>query len=254
MMTNQTFAKLAEMRLNAMDVELRRQMELPAMDALAFEERFGLLVEAEWLNRYNAKIGRLLKVAKLRCPSACLEDMDFAAERNLDKALIARLSDMSWIADCRNLLITGPCGVGKTWVASAFGNAACRLGKSVATYRVSRLLDSLRMARADGTWGKLLAAIKKSELLILDDFGLDRLDATQSRDLMEIAEDREHKGAIIITAQLPVVEWHEVFDDKTIADATLDRLLHGSYRIELRGPSRRAKRQSEKPDCGVDHD
>jgi DNA replication protein DnaC len=254
MMTNQTLAKLTEMRLNAMEAEFRRQMELPAMDALAFDERFGLVVEAEWLSRYNAKIGRLLKAAKLRCPSACLEDIDFAAERNLDKAIVARMSDMSWIADCRNLLITGPCGVGKTWIASAFGNAACRLGKSVSTYRVSRLLDSLRMARADGTWGKLLAALKKPELLILDDFGLDRLDATQSRDLMEIAEDREHKGAIIITAQLPVMEWHEVFDDKTIADATLDRLVHGSYRFELRGPSRRARRQSANPECEVNHD
>ncbi|MCL2853978.1 MAG: IS21-like element helper ATPase IstB [Defluviitaleaceae bacterium] len=241
MMTNQTLSKLAEMRLNTMGEELVRQMELPAMAALSFEERFGLVVDAEWRSRYNAKIDRLLKSAKLRCSSACLEDIDFSAERNLDKALVARLSDMSWIADYRNLLITGPCGVGKTWIASAFGNAACRLGKRVATYRVSRLLDNLRMARSDGSWGKLLATIKKLDILILDDFGLDRLDATHSRDLMEIAEDRENSGVMIITAQLPVIEWHEVFDDKTVADATLDRIVHGSYRIELRGPSRRAR-------------
>lgn len=258
MMTNQTLSKLSEMRLGAMESEFRRQMELPAMDALTFEERFGLVVESEWLSRYNAKIGRLLKDAKLRCPSACLEDIDFSAERNLNRALIARLSDMAWLADCRNLLITGPCGVGKTWVASAFGNAACRLGKRVATYRVSRLLDSLRLSRADGTWGKLLAAIKKPDLLILDDFGLDRLDASQCRDLMEIAEDRENTGAMIITAQLPVMEWHDVFDDKTVADATLDRIIHGSYRFELRGPSWRARLPavipgSEDPDCGVKH-
>jgi DNA replication protein DnaC len=241
MMINQTLSKLTEMRLSSMEDEFIRQMELPAMSALPFEERFGLMVEAEWRHRYNAKIERLLKAAKLRCSSACLEDIDFTAERNLDKALIARLSDMTWIAENRNLLITGPCGVGKTWIASAFGNAACRLGKRVATYRVSRLLDNLRMARSDGTWGKLLAAIKKPDLLILDDFGLDRLDATHSRDLMEIAEDRENSGVMIITAQLPVLEWHEVFDDKTVADATLDRIVHGSYRIELRGPSRRAR-------------
>jgi len=241
MMVNQTISQLKEMRLGVMGDEFIRQMELPAMTALPFEERFGLVVEAEWRNRYNVRIDRLLKAAKLRCPSACLEDIDFAAERNLDKSLIARMSDMSWLVDKRNLLITGPCGVGKTWIASAFGNAACRLGKRVATYRVSRLLDNLRMARADGTWGKLLTAIKKPDILILDDFGLDRLDATHSRDLMEIAEDRENIGVMIITAQLPVVEWHEVFDDKTVADATLDRIIHGSYRIELRGPSRRAK-------------
>jgi len=241
MMINQTISKLSEMRLDSMGDEFIRQMELPAMSALPFEERFGLMVEAEWRHRHNAKIERLLKAAKLRCSSACLEDIDFTAERNLDKVLIARLSDMTWIAENRNLLITGPCGVGKTWIASAFGNAACRLGKRVVTYRVSRLLDNLRMARADGTWGKLLSAIKKPDILILDDFGLDRLDATHSRDLMEIAEDRENSGVMIITAQLPVLEWHEVFDDKTVADATLDRVVHGSYRIELRGPSRRAR-------------
>ena len=241
MMANQTLLKLTEMRLHTMGDEFVRQMELPAMSALSFDERFGLVVEAEWLHRHNSKIERLLRAAKLRCPSACLENIDFISERNLDKALIARLSDMAWIAEKRNLLITGPCGVGKTWIASAFGNAACRLGKRVATYRVSRLLDNLRAARADGTWGKLLTAIKKPDILILDDFGLDRLDSTHSRDLMEIAEDREHSGVMIITAQFPVLEWHEVFDDKTVADATLDRIVHGSYRIELRGPSRRAK-------------
>jgi len=241
MMINQTLSKLTEMRMSAMEVELRRQMELPAMSGLAFEERVGLLVEAEWMARYNLKIASLLRAAKLRCPSACLEDVDFSAERNLDKALVARLSDMSWIKEGRSLLITGPCGVGKTWIASAFGNAACRMGKKVVTHRVSRLLDSLRAARSDGTWGKLLASVKKPDLLILDDFGLDRLDATHSRDFMEIAEDRENVGAMIITAQLPVSKWHEVFDDATVADAALDRIIHGSYRIELRGSSRRAK-------------
>jgi len=258
MMINQTLSKLTEMRLRAMGEEYRRQVELPAMAALPFEERFSLLVEAQWRNRYNSKINRLLKAARLRCPEACLEDIDFAAERNLDKALVARLSDMSWLADGRNLFITGPCGVGKSWIASAFGNAACRMGKHVATYRVSRLLDNLRTARADGTWGKLLADLRRPGLLIMDDFALDRLDAVHSRDLMEIAEEREHSGAIIITAQMPVAEWHAVFDDKTVADATLDRLVHNSYRIELRGPSRRARFPAlmEMPvgvDCGVDH-
>jgi len=155
MMTNQTLNKLAEMRLFAMEAEFRRQMELPAMSGLPFEERFGLMVEAEWLDRYNGRINRLLKAAKLRCPSANLENIDFSPERHLDRALVARLSDMSWLKEGRNLFITGPCGVGKTWIASAFGNAACRSGKRVASYRVSRLLDHLRSARADGTWGVL---------------------------------------------------------------------------------------------------
>jgi DNA replication protein DnaC len=249
MMINQTLSKLAEMHLGAMGAEFRRQLELPAMSGLAFEERFGLMVDAEWRNRYNARINRLLKAAKLRCPSACLEDIDFATERNLDRAFIARLSDMAWLAESRNLFITGACGVGKTWLASAFGNAACRLGKHVTSHRVSRLLDNLRAARADGVWGKLLATLKKPDLLILDDFGLDRLDATHCRDIFEIIEDRYGSGSVLITAQLPIAEWHGVFDDATIADATLDRLVHNAYRLELRGPSRRTARCSATPDA-----
>lgn len=247
MMQNQTLVKLAEMRLPAMETEFRRQMELPAVSELTFEERFGLLVEAEWRDRHNSKIARLLKEAKLRCPSACLEDIDFAAGRNLDKALVARLSDMSWLAENRNLFITGPCGTGKTWIASAFGNAACRLGKRVMTQRVSRLLDNLRAARANGVWGKVLATLKKPDLLILDDFGLDRLDAIHCRDLLEIVEDRFASGSILVTAQLPVAQWHGVFEDATIADATLDRIIHSAYRIELRGPSWRAVTATENP-------
>jgi len=240
MMNNQTLNKLVELRLQAMAEEYRRQMELPAMSALPFEERFGLMVEAEWHDRYNAKIKRLLAAAKLRCPSASLEDIDFSVERHIDKALIARLSDMSWLSEGRNLFITGACGVGKTWIASAFGSAACRLGKRVASYRVTRLLDDLRMARGEGTWGKLLGSLKKPDLIILDDFGLDSLDATHCRDLLEIMEDRYGSGSVLITAQLPVSEWHGVFEDATVADATLDRIVHNSYRIELLGPSRRA--------------
>ena len=247
MMTKQTLSKLAEMRMPAMEEEFRRQMELPAMSGLPFEERFGLLVEAEWRDRYNSRIERLLKAARLRCPSACLEDIDFAAERHLDKALVARLSDMSWLAENRNLFITGACGTGKTWIASAFGNAACRLGKRVASHRVARLLDHLRAARTDGTWGKLLTTLKKPDLLILDDFGLDRLDAIHCRDLLEIIEDRYGSGSVLITAQLPLVQWHSVFDDATVADATLDRLVHNAYRIELRGPSRRTVAAAENP-------
>jgi len=242
MMVNQLLSRLTEMRLPAMSDELRRQMELPAMSALPFEERLGLIVEAQWRSNYNAKFKRLLTAAKLRYPSACLADIDFSAERNLDKLLIARLSDMGWLAEGRNLFITGPCGVGKSWIASAFGNDACRLGKRVASHRMSRLLAQLRTARADGTWGTLLSAIKKADLLILDDFGIDSLDATHSRDLFEIMEDREGIGSVLITAQLPVSEWHGIFEDATVADATLDRLVHNSYRIELRGPSRRALR------------
>jgi DNA replication protein DnaC len=240
MMINQTVKQLVEMRLSAMEAEFRRQSELPAMSALSFEERFGLIVEAEWRSRYNAKIGRLFKAAKLRCQDACLENVDFDETRKLDRAFIARLSDMSWLAEGRNLFITGACGVGKTWIASAFGNAACRLGKHVSTYRMSRLLDDLRVARSNGRWAKLLALLEKPDLLILDDFGLDRLDPTQCRDLLEIVEDRQGRGSILVTAQLPVAQWHGVFEDITLANAVLDRIIHNAYRIELHGLSRRS--------------
>jgi DNA replication protein DnaC len=244
MMANQTIRQLLELRLSAMEAEFRRQYELPAMSGLSFDERFGLIVEAEWRSKYNAKIGRMLKAAKLRCPAACLEDVDFDDVRKLDRAMIARLSDMSWLTEGRNLFITGATGVGKSWLASAFGNAACRLGKRVATYRMSRLLDDLRKARADGTWAKLLAALEKPSLLILDDFGMDRLDTVHCRDFFEVVEDRQGGGSIIITAQLPVAQWHGIFEDATVADAALDRIVHNSIRIELHGPSRRIVRAS----------
>ena len=242
MMTNQTSRQLLEMRLPAMEMEFRRQYELPAMSGLSFDERFGLIVEAEWRSKYNTKIGRMLKAAKLRCPEACLEDVDFDEARKLDRSLIARLSDMSWLSEGRNLFITGATGTGKSWIASAFGNAACRMGKQVSTQRMSRLLDELRAARAGGAWAKLLSSLERPDLLILDDFGLDRLDTSHCRDILEIIEDRQGSGSIIITAQLPVAKWHEIFDDATVADAALDRIVHNAFRIELHGPSRRIAR------------
>ena len=244
MMINQTINQLSEMRLSAMEAEFRRQYELPAMTSLSFDERFGLIVDAEWQSKSNAKIGRMLKAAKLRCPEACLEGIDFDEARKLDRALVARLSDMSWLKDGRHLFITGASGTGKTWIASAFGNAACRMGKKVSTYRMPRLLDELRAARASGTWTKLLAILEKPDLLILDDFGMDRLDTVHCRDMLEIVEDRQGSGSIIITAQLPVAQWHDIFEDATVADAALDRVVHNSIRIELHGPSRRFVRDS----------
>jgi len=258
MMINQTIRQLLDMRLSAMETEFRRQIELPAMASLSFDERFGLIVEAEWRNRYNARINRMLKAARLRCPAASLEDVDFDEVRRLDRSLIARLSDMAWLAEGRNLFITGASGVGKTWIASAFGNAACRLGKRVLTHRMPRLLDELQAARSSGTWAKLLDTLKKPDLLILDDFGINRLDPLHCRDLLEIIEDRQGSGSILITAQLPVSQWHETFDDATVADAALDRIVWNSHRIELHGPSRRAIRtsitaESGRQDSGVGH-
>jgi DNA replication protein DnaC len=240
-MMNQTLEKLNAMRLTVMEQECRRQLELPAMGSLSFEERLSMLVDAEWLSRQNKKLCRLLKAANLRTPEACLEDMDYAASRKLEKAQIARLSDLSWIGEGRNLFITGACGTGKTWLASAFGNAACRQGLKVQSLRVNRLLGDLLAARNSGTWTKLLASLKKPNLLILDDFGLSPLDPLHCRDLLEIVDDRYGHGSILVTAQLPVSGWHGVFEDPTIADAVLDRLVHNAHRIALHGPSMRLK-------------
>ncbi len=250
-MLNHTKEKLIAMRLSVMEQELRRQMELPAMRELSFEERLAMLVDAEWLSRQNKKLQRFLKAAKLRNPEACLEDVDFASTRKLDKAQIARLSDFSWIKEHRNLFITGASGTGKTWLASAFGHAACRKGLSVRSLRMNRLLADLLVARNDGTWTKLLASMKKPDLLILDDFGLSTLDPTHCRDFLEIVDDRYGHGSILITSQLPVDRWHALFADPTLADAALDRLVHHSHRIALHGPSLRHKPPRDETSQGM---
>lgn len=243
-MINQTLEKLSSMHLSVMEQEYRRQLELPSLSELSFEERLAMLVvDAEWLSRRNKKLNRLLKAANLRNPEACLEDVDYVPSRKLEKAQIARLSDLSWINEGRNLFITGACGTG-----SAFGNAACRQGIKVRSIRVNRLLSDLLTARNDGSWVKLLTEMKKPDLLILDDFGLSPFDTLHCRDLLEIVDDRYGKGSILITAQLPVSGWHGVFEDATIADAVLDRLVHNSYRIELHGPSKRSRLPTGAPD------
>ena len=238
-MMNQTLEKLSVMRLSAMEQEVRRQIELPAMTELSFEERLSMLVDAEWISRQNKKLHLLLKTANLRIPKAYLEDVDYRSSRKLERTQIARLSNLLWINEGRNLFITGACGTGKTWLASAFGNAACRKGLKVQSLRVNRLLGDLLAARNNGTWTKILTSLKKPDLLILDDFGLSAMDSLHCRDLLEIVDDRYGRGSILITAQLPVSDWHGVFKDPTIADAILDRLVHNAHRIALQGPSLR---------------
>ena len=246
-MIKQTLEQLSHMRLTVMEQEYRRQSELPAMTALSFEERFSMLVDAEWMSRQNKKLKRLLKVANLRNPEACLEDVDFAPARKLDRAVIARLSNLLWIKENQNLFITGACGTGKSWLACAFGNAACRCGMHVLYVRVNCLLTDLLAARNDGSWSKRLSLLKNPDLLILDDFGLAPLDTIHCRDLLELTDDRYGKGSILITAQLHVSGWHGIFEDATIADAVLDRLVHNAHRIELHGSSKRPRLSQAQP-------
>jgi len=239
MLNNQTVEKLRSMKLPAMAAEFVRQSEVPSMDALCFEERVGLLADAEWLSRENNRIKKLTKEANLRVSSACFADVDYRPSRKLDRANVARLSDFSWVRETKNLIITGATGTGKTWLACAFGAEACRKGIRTSFYRVNRLLSDLAVADGSGSLNKLLAKLKKADIMILDDWGMTALNTLESRFLLEVFEDRYGERATVISAQLPVAKWHGIFEDSTIADAVLDRLVHNSYRLELQGPSLR---------------
>lgn len=245
-MIQQTLKYLRELHLPAMGKAYSGQMELPAFNDLSFDERFSLLVQSEWESRREKKLIRLLKAACLRDKGACLEELDYKSTRNLEKSTVANLADCRWIRKGHNLLVSGACGTGKTYLVSAFGNAACRMGYSVRCFRLPRLLVDLHISRGDGSWEKLLSDLKKPDLLILDDFGLAPLEPMQCRDFFEVVEDRYVSGATIVSSQLPVSSWHGVFADATIADAVLDRLLQGAYRFELKGPSRRQHSEPDK--------
>jgi DNA replication protein DnaC len=242
-MIQQTLGYLKEMRLSVMEAEYRRHSELGAWNELLFEEKLSLLVDAEWQERKNKKLHRLLKAAHLRENGACLEEIDYGDGRGIDKAVVARISDCTWIKEGRHMLITGPCGTGKTYLSNAFANAACRKGYVVKYLRVSRLLVDLQVGRGDGSWVKILAELKKPDLLVLDDFGLEGLEIIHCRDFLEVVDDRSPGKSILLISQLPVSSWHGVFVDPTIAEAVLDRLLHRSLRFELKGLS---KRQEQK--------
>jgi DNA replication protein DnaC len=240
MLNQQTLEKLAWIHLPAMAREFRRQSEDSNSHDLTFEERFGLAVDAEWTARQNKLVVNLLKRARLRL-SACLEDIDYDPQRQLNRDLIRQLSTGTWIREGHNLLLSGATGAGKSFLACAFGNSACRQGFKVRYYRVTRLLTDLSVARGDGTYNKLMTELKKIQLLILDDWGLASLDPLSSRDLLEVIEDRNKEKATLVGSQLPVADWHAVFQDSTIADAVMDRLVHDAYRLHISGPSMREK-------------
>jgi DNA replication protein DnaC len=191
------------------------------------------------------RIHKLMKAANLRFPGACFADIDYRPSRKLDKAAVARLSDFGWIKEARNMIITGATGCGKTWFACAFGTEACRQGLRVSFYRVNRLLNEMAASNEAGTLDKLLAKLKKADILILDDWGLATLNPLEGRFLLEVFEDRYGERSTIFSAQAPVAKWHELFEDGTVADAVLDRIVHNSYRFELRGRSMRAKHDGE---------
>jgi DNA replication protein DnaC len=242
MMNNQTVEQLLDMRLRAMRDEFNRQTELPALMELSFEERFGMIVQAEWNCRQDRKYARLVKGADLPDKTALLADIDFDAPRGIRKSQVATLSSCDWIRRGQFLFLTGASGSGKTWIASAFAAEACRRRYSVKCHRFPRLLRQLGAAQLDNMWGREMDAIRKTDLLVLDDFAMDRMDAAQARDFLEIVDDRtRERRSMIITSQRPVSQWHDLFDDKTVADAILDRLVNNSHRIELHGESMRTR-------------
>ena len=226
------------------------------MDTLSFDERVGMMADAEWLARENNRIKKLKKEANLRVSMACFADIDYRQSRKLDRAYLARLSDLAWAKESKNLIITGATGTGKTWLACAFGVEACQKGVRVMYYRTDRLLSELTVAYGSGGLNKLLAKLKKAAILILDDWGLAALNTLESRFLLEVFEDRYGERATVISAQLPVAKWHSLFEDSTVADAILDRLVHNSHRIELQGPSLRPladkNREAEAPSGAQD--
>lgn len=243
-MTQATTSKLHEMKLFGMAHAFDNQLENPQSGKPSFEERFGLLVDQEHTYRDNRRLQRLLKAAKLR-ETACVEDIDYRAERGLDHAEIASLSLCNWIQHGHNLIVTGPTGSGKTWMACALATQACRLGMTVSFQRLPLLLEDLAVSHGDGSFRKRLSQLAKVDLLILDDFGLAALNAIGRNDMLEIIESRSGAMATLITSQLPVDHWHDYLSggNPTVADSILDRLVSGSQRLDIKGESMRKKRK-----------
>lgn len=238
MLIHPTLEKLQTLRLAGMLKAFSEQLQMPDIHNLDFEERFGLLVDRELTERDNRRLSTRLKKARLR-QSACLEDLDVKTSRGLDKALILSLAACTWVARSLNVLICGPTGVGKSYLACALAHKACLEGYSTLYLRLPRLFEDLRLAKADGRYGKLMLGYAKTDLLILDDWGLTSMTDPQRRDLLELLEDRYGRRSTIVTSQLPVSAWHEAIGDPTLADAILDRLVHNAHKIELKGESMR---------------
>jgi DNA replication protein DnaC len=243
MLNHQTMEKLAALRLEGMAQALEEQRRQADISQLDFEERFGLLVERQWLWRENRALAARLHHAQLKV-AASLEDIDYRHPRGLKRAQIDQLRASQWVAEHHNCLITGPTGAGKTYLACALAHQACRDGHGVGYYYAPKLFRELQTAQADGSLMKLLKKLARAALLVIDDFGVATVTGKQYRDLLEILDDRHGLGATLITSQFPVEEWHGVINDATVADAILDRLVHNAYRLDLKGESIRKTRAS----------
>jgi DNA replication protein DnaC len=242
MMNEPTLEKLRAMRLEGMAASWLAQQKDTAATKLAFDERFGMLVDAEWLHCENKRLGRALKEAKLKLSQACVEDIDYPARRELDKAVVRQLSSCRWVQEHQAVLITGPTGTGKTYVACALAQQACRKGFRAVYRRASRLFDELRIAHADGSYVRMLTRLARVDVLIIDDFAIAPVSDEERRHLLELLEDRYGTRSTIVTSQLAPTDWHDYLADPTLADAICDRIVHHAHRLVLKGPSRRKEK------------
>jgi len=245
MLTEPTIEKLRALRLEAMAAAWCEQQKSADASKLSFDERFSMIVDAEWLTRENRRLRRVLKDAKLRLSEACVEDIDFSARRELDRSVVRQLASCRWVTEHQNVLVTGATGTGKTYIACALAQQACRKGSRAIYRRAPRLFEELRLARADGSFVRLLTRLARVEVLVLDDFAIAPVSDDERRDLLEVLEDRYATRSTIVTSQLDPKQWHDYLGDPTLADAICDRLVHNAHRLVLKGPSRRKEEASK---------
>ena len=242
MLIHPTLDQLRALRLEGMAKAMEEQLQMSDIEDLRFEDRLALLIDRESTERASRRLKTRLRKAKLRQGNACVEDVDYRTRRGLDRSLFIALASCGWVAQHRNVLLTGPTGVGKTFLACAMAQKACREGYTVRYLRMPRLFEELRLAHADGRYPKLMVGLAKTDLIVLDDWGLAPLADTDRHELLEILEDRHEVRSTMVTSQLPVDAWYEAIDHPTLADAILDRLVHNAYRIALKGESMRRKK------------